>query len=145
MPYRILVLQSARDDTTRRREIHVANSPLLREHTFEHVYAMEGVPLDDTLPFPARLRQVQQKALDENALLARLNACIENFQPDILLENSGVAFHNFHDQMLFVLQTLKAGHPHLRIGFQPRPFERDNPRPFFEYSQEMRELLEKVF
>ncbi len=57
MPYRILALQSARNDTARRREIHTANSPLLREHAFEH----------------------------------------------------------------------------------------DTPKPFFEYSQEMRELLEKVF
>ncbi len=145
MPYRILILQSARDDTTRRREIHIANSPLLREHTFEHVYALEAVPLDETAPLPARVMQLQKSGLDEKALLTHLNERIEAFQPDILLVNSGVAFHNYRDQMLFVLQTLKAAHPRLRIGFQPRPFESDAPRLFFEYSEEMRELLEKVF
>ena len=145
MPYRILILESARDDTARRREIHIAYSPLLHGHTFEHVYALEPVPLDDTSPFPARLVQVQQESLDEKALLERLTERVDAFQPDILLVNSGVAFHNFQEQMLFVLQTLKAAHPRLRIGFRPRSFEHDMPKPFFEYSEEMRELLEMVF
>lgn len=145
MPYRILILESARDEPTRRREIHIANSPLLHEHTFDHIYAIEAVPLDETHPLPARVMQLQQDALDEKALLARLMERVDAFQPDILLVNSGVAFHNFQDQMLFVLQTLKASHPRLRIGFRPRSFERDTPKPFFEYSEEIRQLLEKVF
>lgn len=145
MSYRILILQSARDETVRRREIHLANSPLLREHTFDHIYALEPLPLDETSPLSARVIQVQHSALDEQALLSRLTEQVEAFEPDILLVNSGVVFHNFSDQMMFVLQTLKASHPHLRIGFQPRPFEQTTPKPFFEYSTEMHELLEKVF
>src|SRR5512146_2227971 len=107
MPYRILILQSARDDTTRRREIHIANSPLLHEHMFDHIYALEPVPLDETHPLPARVMQLQETSLDEKTFLARLMERVEEFQPDILLVNSGVAFHHVQDQMLCVLKTLK--------------------------------------
>ncbi len=145
MAYRILTLQSARDDTSRRREIHLANSPLLHEHTFGHMYVREPAALDETMPLPARALRVQQNSLDEKALLNRLTACVEAFKPDILLVSSGSAFDGFPDQMFFVLQTLKAAHPELRIGFQPRPFEQLAPKPFFEYTTEMAELLKKVF
>ncbi len=145
MGYRVLILQSARGDTSRRREIHLANSPLLREHIFDHLYVMDTMPLDETLPIPARAMQVQDSLLDEQALLARLAERVQSFRPDILLVNSGSAFLTFPEQMFFVLQTLKATYPELRIGFQPKPFERMAPQPFFEYTPEMDELLKKVF
>ncbi len=145
MPYRILILESVRDETTARREIHIQNSPLLRDHSFEHVYALELMPLAETQPMPARALKSQQGWLNEKELLSRLDERIAAFQPDILLVHSGAVFHSFPNQLMSVLQGLKDAHPALRIGFQPRPFEQYAPRPYLEYTAEMHELMKKVF
>ncbi len=145
MSYRILILQGVRDDSTVRREIHVRKVPALREHTFEYVYAAEPPDLDETQPLPARVLQNQQSTLDERRLLACLNETVERFQPDLLLVHSGPVFQSSLDQLWFVLTAVKAGHPRMRIGFQPRPFEQYGPKPFFEYSTELRDIMRAVF
>lgn len=145
MPYKIMILESVRDEAAVRRESLVTQHPSLQEHKFEHVYVSERPPVDQTQPMPARLLQSQQKSLDEQALLSRLKERIENSAPDIMLVHSGALFHSYPEQMLFVLQQLKVSHPELRIGFQPRSFEKYATRPFFEYSPEIRDLMRKVF
>ncbi len=145
MPYRILILESVRDETSARREIHIQNSPLLRDHSFEYAYALDLAPLAETLPMPARALKSLQSSLDDKELLTRLNERIEAFQPDILLVRSGAVFHSFPDQLMSVLQALKEAHPALRIGFQPRAFEQYAPRPYLEYTAEMHELMKKIF
>jgi hypothetical protein len=145
MPYRILILESVRDETTVRREIHIRNSPLLREHSFEHMYALELAPLAETRPMPTRALKSQQSSLDEKELLRRLMGRVEAFKPDILLVHSGAVFQSFPDQLMSVLQVLKDAHPEVRIGLQPRPFEQYAPRSYLEYTVEMHELMKKAF
>jgi hypothetical protein len=145
MPYKILILQSVRDEITARREIYIQHSPLLREHTFDYLYAMEFAALGETKPLPARVLKSQQSSLDEKELLARLTDRVNWFKPDILVVHSGSAFQSFPEQLWFVMTALKGSHPHLRIGFLPRPFERDTPKPFFEYTAEMHDLMTQIF
>ncbi len=145
MPYKILVLECVRDEAACRHEMHVQSEPSLQEHRFEHMYAAEHVALDETLPMRTRLVRSQQKALDENDLLARVNQRVTAFGADVLLVQSGTLFQSYPDEMLFVLGTLKTLHPDLRIGFQARPFERHAPRSFLEYTAEMRDLMRAVF
>lgn len=145
MPYRILILEPVRDEATARREIHIQNSPLLREHSFEHLYALDLLPLAQTQPMPARALKSQQGSLDEKELLSRLKERIEAFKPDILLVHSGALFHSYPDQLVSVLQALKDDQPGLRIGFQPSPFEQHAPKPYLDYTPEMHELMKKVF
>ena len=145
MPYRILILQSVRDEITSRREIHIQHSPLLREHTFDYLYAMEFASLGETQPLNARVLKSQQNSLDERELLSRLTERVNWFKPDILVVHSGSVSQSFPEQLWFVMTALKGSHPQLRIGFQPRSFEREGPKPFFEYSTEMHDLMTKMF
>lgn len=145
MPYKILILESVRDEAAVRRESRVRQIAALQEHTFEHAYISERPPVDQTQPMPARILQSQQKSLDEQALLSRLKERIGTSAPHILLVHSGALFHSYPEQVLFVLQTLKGAFPSLRIGFQPRSFEKYATLPFFEYSTEIRDLMRKVF
>ena len=145
MPYRILILQSVRDEITSRREVQIQHSPLLREHTFDYLYAMEFAPLGETKPLPARVVKSQQSSLDEKELLSRLAERVNRFKPDILVVHSGSAFQSFPEQLWFVMTALKSSHPQLRIGFRPRSFERHSPKPFFEYTAEMHDLMTKIF
>ena len=145
MPYRILVLEPVRDEAASRRETHVPSTPSLQQHDFEYLYATEPIALDETQPMQRRLVQSQQKALDEDALLHRLNERIAAFRPEILLVHSGALFQQYPDEMLSMLQRVKFRHPRLRIGFRPRLFEKHGPKPFFEYTNEMSELMADVF
>ncbi len=145
MPYRILVLEGVRDEAAARRETHVHAAAALQPHQFEHIYAAEHVALDETMPMRTRLVQSQKKALDENDLLERLNQRVTAFEADLLLVYSGTLFQSCPNEMLYVMQTLKTLHPNLRIGFQPRPFERYGPKSFFEYTREIHELMTEVF
>ncbi len=145
MPYRILILEGVRDEAAARREAHVQAAAALEQHQFEHIYATEHVALDETQPMRTRLVQSQKKALDENELLTRLNQRVTAFGADILLVHSGTLFQTCLEEMLFAMQTLKTLHPDLRIGFQPRAFERYGPKAFFEYTREMHDLMAAVF
>ncbi len=145
MPYRILILEGVRDEAAARRETHVQSASSLAQHRFEHIYAAEHVALDETQPIRVRLMQSQKKALDENDVLTRLNQHVTAFQPDILLVHSGTLFQSCPNELMHVLQTLKALHPEVRIGFKPRSFERYGPKAFFEYTMEMRDLMADVF
>jgi hypothetical protein len=78
-------------------------------------------------------------------LLHRLNERIAAFRPEILLVHSGALFQQYPDEMLSMLQRVKFRHPRLRIGFRPRLFEKHGPKPFFEYTNEMSELMADVF
>ena len=145
MPYRILVLGPVRDEAAARCEAQARQSPALQGCEFEHIYAAEHVGLDDTVPMERRILHSQQKALDEDALLQRLNERVTAFQADILLVNSGALFQHYPDETMEVLRTVKTLHPTLRIGFHPRAFERQGPRPFFEYTREIGDLMAAVF
>ena len=143
MPYRILILEGVRDEAAARRETHVQCDSSLQQHHFEHLYAGEYVALDETQPL--RLVRLQQKALDENDLLQRVDQRLAALQADILLVHSCALFQSHLDELFFVAQTLKTSHPALRIGFRTRPFEQYGPRSFFEYTAEMRDLMSIVF
>jgi hypothetical protein len=145
MSHRILIFESTRDENTARREVQVKDNSLLRAYEFDHFYATEPAPLDQTRPMPARLMQSQEPWLDEKELLRRLTERVDVYKPDILVVHSGSMFHSFPDQMLFVLRSLKASHPDLRIGFQPRSFEKYGPKPYFEYTTEMGSLMAEIF
>ncbi len=145
MPYRILILEGVRDEAAARRELHVQRAPSLAQHQFDHLYATEHAALDETMPMRVRMARSQEKALDEKELLTRLNQRVTAFQPDVLLVYSGPLFQGCLDEMLHVMQTLKALHPDLRIGFRPRPFEQHGPKSFFEYTAEMRDLMADIF
>lgn len=144
MSYKILLLESVRDDAAVRRQLRFSKMPSLCEHRFELLYAVEGEALDDTMPLPKRVVK-SQASLDERDLLHRLTEHVEAFQPDILIVHSGALFQSYPDQMMLVLRALKAGHPELRIGFRPRPFEHYGPQSFFEYTVEMQRLMEDMF
>lgn len=145
MPYKILVLEPVRDEAASQREQEARQAPALRQHELEYVYASEGVPLDQTVPMQARLVRSQQKALDEDALLHRLNERVTEFHADLLLVNSGPLFRRYPDELLFMMRALKARHPALRIGFHPRTHDRRGPQQCFEYTNEMGGLLAAVF
>ncbi len=145
MPYRILILEGVRDEAAARRELHVQQAPSLAQHQFDHLYATEHAALDETMPMRTRLARSQAKPLDEKELLTRLNLRVTAFQPNILLVYSGALFQSCLDEMLHVMQTIKALHPDLRIGFRPRPFEQHGPKPFFEYTAEMSSLMADIF
>jgi hypothetical protein len=142
MSYTILILESVRNEAAARRELLLKDAAQFQGNRFDHVYAAEWAPLDQTQPIHMRSLQ---KGLDEHDLLRRINESIERCAPDILLVQSGATFHNYPEQMWFVLQALKAAHPQLRIGFHPRPFEQHRPKPFIEYTSEMGELMAQVF
>jgi hypothetical protein len=144
MAYRILLLESVRDDGAARRQLLLSKTPSLREHQFDIMYATEGQALDDTMPLPRRVVK-SQESLDERDLLHRITERVEDCQPDILIVHSGALFQSYPDQMMLVLRALKAGHPELRIGFRPRPFEHYGPQSFFEYTLEMQRLMEQMF
>jgi hypothetical protein len=145
MPYRILILEPVRDEAACQRETYVRGAPSLQPHEFEHIYAAEYVALDETQPIQTRLVRSQEKSLDENMLLHRLNERVAEFRADILLVNSGALFGRYPEEVLYVLRMIKALHPRLRIGFHPRAFERSRPKAYFEYTNEMGRLMADVF
>lgn len=145
MPYRILILEPVRDEAASRRETQVPCTPSMQEHELEYIYATERVGLDETQPIQRRLVQSQEKALDEDALLHRLNERVMAFRADLLLVHSGALFQQYPDEMLSLLQRLKGLHPRLRIGFRPRAFEKHGLKPFFEYTNEISDLMAAVF
>lgn len=145
MPYRILILESMRDEAAAQRELYARERPLLQQHQLDYLYAAEYVALDETQPMQRRVMHSQEKSLDEEALLHRLNQRIASFSADILLVNSGALFRRYPDELLFVVQMLKRLHPGVRIGFHPRSFEKQPPKPFFEYTTEIGNLMTEAF
>ena len=145
MPYRILILEAMRDEAAARRELHARAGPLLQQHQLEYLYAAEYVALDETQPMQRRLMHSQEKALDEEALLHRLNERVASFEADLLLVNSGALFRRYPDELLLAMQRLKTLHPELRIGFHPRAFEKQPPKSFFEYTTEIGNLMTEAF
>lgn len=145
MAYKILILGWLADEPAARRELQVRNHPALREHQFDFAYVREGTPWDRTLPMPARLVRSTKRSLDENDLLQRLLMRIDAMPADLLLVQSGPLFHSYPEQALFVMQSVKAARPRVRIGLHTRPFEQMTPKPFFEYSAELGELMAHIF
>jgi hypothetical protein len=148
MKERILILQSIEDQITARREMRIKSSPLLKEYEIESIYAVELTDKQRQLSPPMVMEEVMEQSLSADHLFDRLKRKVGDFKPSILLVHIGFVFHQFSDEMLFALKSLKHEFPDVRIGLESRgiPFvERSDLQSVFDTSAKTIDLIEQVF
>lgn len=155
MRSRILILESINDKLSRDRAEILAHAPWLKEFTIDHCYAVSPTEedLEEATKFlgPRIMAELsvwesQGSPVDYQDFLRMLEEKISEFQPDIVLLHTGVAFHRHSELFLKALTEVKKRHPQLKLGYQYRPSDAYlDELPLFDRDETTKSIEREVF